>query len=142
MRKTNWEKVFCFWETCIWICCVKSSQLRREYLPWELSLLGDSFQILYVTNRDFLQVNCLHSDQWITQRCYRSNFNNVWASLPCCFLKDPLKLNFSQIDLTMFFVVRNFGNTSAMRVICCFKMFKIETRFQKFRKKSIKSFWF
>ena len=31
--------------------------------------------------------------------------------------KDPLKLEFLGIDLTRFFCVRNFGNTSAIRVI-------------------------
>ena len=35
------------------------------------------------------------------------------------------------IDLTMFLGVRNFGNTSAMRVIFFLKMFQIEARFQK-----------
>ena len=55
--------------------------------------------------------------------CCRSNFNNVWASLPCCFPKDPLKLDLLEIDLTMFFGVRNFGNTPAMRVIFFFQLF-------------------
>ena len=37
--------------------------LRREYLPSALSVLGNSLEILHITNRDFLQVNCLHNDQ-------------------------------------------------------------------------------
>ena len=62
-EEKNWEKVFCFWGTCIWIGCVKLSLLRREYLPSELSVLGKCLEIFHVTNRDFLQVSCLHSDQ-------------------------------------------------------------------------------
>ena len=50
----NSEKVFCFRDTCIWIGCVKLSLLRREYLPSALSVLGNSLEILHITNRDFL----------------------------------------------------------------------------------------
>ena len=57
------EKVFCFRHNCIWIGCVKLSLLRREYLPSALSVLGNSLEILHITNRNFLKVNCLHSDQ-------------------------------------------------------------------------------
>ena len=142
MQTTNWEKVFCFWDNCIWICCVKLSQLRREYLPSWLSVLGESFEIFHLTNTDFLQVNCLHSYQEIWSMCCPSNFNNVWTRSPCYFPKDPSKRNFLDIDLTMFFGVCNFENTSAMRVMCLLKMFKIQTRFQKFRKKFRKSFLF
>ena len=63
MQEKKQEKVFCFGDTCIWIGCVKLSLLRREYLPLALSVLGNNFEILHVTNRDFLQVNCIHSDQ-------------------------------------------------------------------------------
>ena len=59
----NWEKVFCFWDNSIWIGCVKLSLLRREYLPSAFSVLGNSLEILHITNRDFLKVNCLHSNQ-------------------------------------------------------------------------------
>ena len=61
--KKNSEKFFCFWDNCIWIGCVKLSLLRREYLPSALSVLGNSLEILHITNRNFLKVNCLHSDQ-------------------------------------------------------------------------------
>ena len=61
--------------------------------------------------------------------------NNVWAGLPCRFLLDPLKRGFLGIDLTMFLGDRDIGNTSAMRVIFFLKIFQIETRFQKKRKK-------
>ena len=52
-------------------------------------------------------------------------FQLIWARLPCCFSKDPLKRDFLDIDLTTFFGVSNFGNTSAMTLIFFWKMFKI-----------------
>ena len=39
-------------------------------------------------------------------------------------LKCPLKWDFSKIDLSTFFGVRDFGNTSAMRIFLFWKMFK------------------
>ena len=39
-----------------------------------------------------------------------------------------------EIYLTMFLQVRNFGNTLAMSVIFFLNMFKIQSRFQKWRK--------
>ena len=57
------EKVFCFRDTGIWIGWLKLSLIRREYLPSALSVLGNSLEISNVTNRDFLQLNCIHSDQ-------------------------------------------------------------------------------
>ena len=38
-------------------------------------------------------------------------------ALNCCFPKNSLKLDLLGLDLARFFCVRNFGNTSAMRVI-------------------------
>ena len=57
------EKVFYFWGTFIWIGWVKLSLLRREYLLSAHSLLGNSLEILHISKKDFLRVNCLHSDQ-------------------------------------------------------------------------------
>ena len=68
-------------------------------------------------------------------------FQHIWARLPCCSSKDPLKQDFLDIDLTTFFGVSNFGNTSAMRVIFSLKIFKILTRFQKCKKKDEKKFF-
>ena len=49
-------------DICVQIGCVKLSQLKREYLPSALSVLGNSLEIYHITNRDFLQVNCLRSN--------------------------------------------------------------------------------
>ena len=61
-EKTS-PKVFCFQDNCISIGCVKSSLSRREYLLSTLSALRNNLEILLVTSKDFLQVNCLHSYQ-------------------------------------------------------------------------------
>ena len=59
----DWEKVFCFRHTFIWIGCVKLSLLKREYLPSTPSVLINSLEILHITNGDFSQIYCIHSDQ-------------------------------------------------------------------------------
>ena len=64
-QQKKFEKVFSFRDNCIWSGCVKLSPLKREYLPSALIVLGNSLEILHITNRDFLKVNCLQSDQWI-----------------------------------------------------------------------------
>ena len=69
-------------------------------------------------------------------------FQLIWARLPCCFSKDPLKRDFLDIDLTTFFGVRNFGNTSAMRVIFFSKCSKFELDFKNEKKIQKKLFVF
>ena len=58
-------------------------------------------------------------------------FEQCLGAFTMLLLSDPLKWDFLGIDLTMFLGVRNFGNTSAMRVIFFLIMFEIEARFQK-----------
>ena len=62
-EKANWKKNFCFCCNCIWICCLKLSLLRREYLSSHVIMLRNIIESLSITKRDFLQLNCLHSDQ-------------------------------------------------------------------------------
>ena len=63
-------------------------------------------------------------------------------SFPCYLSKGPLKWDFLHIYLTTVFRVRKIKNPSAMRVIFFFKIFKIESKFGKWEKKSRKSFFF
>ena len=63
--------------------------------------------------------------------CCSSHFNSFSARLPCCLSKGPLKRDFLDNYVTTFLGVRNFGNTSAMRVIFFAKMFNILFKFQK-----------
>ena len=68
------------------------------------------------------------------QRCCGSDLNSVLARLPCCFSNGPAKHGFLDICLRTFSGIRNFGNTSAMRVIFLLKFFKTLCTFQKCRK--------
>ena len=63
MQKKNQKIFFFFRENSISIGCVKLSLFRREYLPSALSVLGNSLEILHITNRDFFQINSFHRDQ-------------------------------------------------------------------------------
>ena len=76
----------------------------------------------------------------------RSHFNSLSTGLPCYLSKCPLKRAFLYIYLTTFFGVRQFKNTSPMRVIFFLKMFKIESTFQNYKKKKkktekVSAFW-
>ena len=120
----NSENVFYFWEYSIWIRCVKLSVLRREYLSPAVNVLTKSLNILHGTKIEFFQLISFHSDQYIWQRCRRAYWNSVWAHLPCCLGKGPLKPDFSDISLISYFGVPNIGNTSIMRVTFLLEMFK------------------
>ena len=87
----NWEKVFCFWDNCIWIGIVKFSLLKIGYFSLEANVLPNSTKIWHVNKRDFFQLNWLGRDQWIWQKCCHAEFKSAWARLPCCLLKGSLK---------------------------------------------------
>ena len=98
----NLEKVFCFWDNCIWIGIIKVSLLRRRYLPSVPNVLTSSPKIWYVNKRDFLQVNWLGGDQWIWQGWSDEDFDSAWARLPYYLSEHPLQRNFLDIYLTTF----------------------------------------
>ena len=62
-KEKNSDKIHSFWDNCIWIGCLKLSLLRREYLSSPVNVLRNNLNILYITKRDFLQLNYLHSAQ-------------------------------------------------------------------------------
>ena len=63
IQKPIQENVFCLWDNCISIGCVKLSLLRREYLSLAVNVLTNCFQILHVTKGDIFRINFLRSDQ-------------------------------------------------------------------------------
>ena len=87
----NSEKVFCFWDNCIWNGIVKLSLLRRGYFSPVGNVLNSGPKIWDVNNGNFFQLNWLESDQWIRQRCCDADFNSPWARLPYCLSKAFLK---------------------------------------------------
>ena len=75
--------------------------------------------------------------------CCGSDFNRFWARLSCCISKGLQKRNFLDVYLTTVFGIRNFRNTSAMRVIVLWKCstFYLDSRNTK-KKVEKKSFFF
>ena len=61
----NWEKVFCFWDNCIWIGIVKLSLLRTGYFSSAANVLSTSPKTWPVNRRDLSKLKFLGSDQWI-----------------------------------------------------------------------------
>ena len=64
--RKNWEKVFCFWDNCIWIGIVKLSLSRTGYFSSGANALTSSTKILHVNKTDFFQLNFFGSNQWIS----------------------------------------------------------------------------
>ena len=60
----NWEKIFCFWDNCIWIGIVKLSLLRTGYFSSAANVWTSSLKIFQVNKRDLFQLNWLDSDHW------------------------------------------------------------------------------
>ena len=70
--------------------------------------------------------------------------STIFAPLTCCFLKGPLKGDFLEICLTTFLRVRNWRNTSDVRVIFFFcKCWKFTIAFTNAAKnwENVFSFW-
>ena len=61
----NSENRFSSWVHCIWECCFKLSLLTREYLLSAVNGLANSPKNFCITQREFLNLNCLHGDQKI-----------------------------------------------------------------------------
>ena len=109
--KRNWENTFFFWNNSIWKCCYKFSLLIRKYLLPVVNGLANSPEIFHIPQRDFFNLNFVHRDQKIRQRCCCSALNSVFARLPCYLWKGPLKRLFLVIYLTTFFGAFKFKNT-------------------------------
>ena len=75
-------------------------------------------------------------------RCFLPDDNSVWAPLLCCLWKGLLKRHFLDIYLITFFGVPNLRNTSAMRVIFCLKIIKLNVDFRNSEKNWEKVFCF
>ena len=47
------EKIFGFWDKCIWIVCIQLSLLIREYLSSAVNVLRKGLKNIYVSKSDF-----------------------------------------------------------------------------------------
>ena len=59
MEKNKSKNFFYLCNNCIWIGCIKFSQLRREYFSSAENVLTITLKILHITKRDFTPLNCL-----------------------------------------------------------------------------------
>ena len=50
------RNLFSFLDINIWICCIKLSLLRREYMSWVVNVPTNNPKILYITKRDISKV--------------------------------------------------------------------------------------
>ena len=66
------------------------------------------------------------------------DFNSFSVSLPCYLSKGPLNRDLLDTYLTTYFGVCKLKNRSANRVIFFLKLFKIESKFTKCKKKKKK----
>ena len=49
----NSEKMFCFWDKCIWLVCIHLSLLIREYLSEAVTVLRKGLKNFHVSKSDF-----------------------------------------------------------------------------------------
>ena len=99
----NPEKVFSFWDNCMWMGSIKLSLLGREHMSTAFILLRNSLKLSHITKRDFLPLNSLPIAQQICCTFSRSDLNRVETHLPCSFWEGNLKRDFLHICLTTFF---------------------------------------
>ena len=52
-RRKKSEKIFCFWDKCIWIVCIHLSLLIREYLSSAVNVLRKALKKIQVSKSDF-----------------------------------------------------------------------------------------
>ena len=65
MAAKHSEKLFCFWDNCIWFGIVKLSLLRRGYFSSVANALTSSPKIWHVNRRDCFDQNFVASEWWI-----------------------------------------------------------------------------
>ena len=58
----HWDKVFCFWNKCIWIGIVP---MKKKILFFSGQCVDKESKIWHVNKRDFFEQNFLASDKWI-----------------------------------------------------------------------------
>ena len=83
-------------------CIIKLSLLKTRYFSLAANVLTSSVKIWRLNKRGFYEHNFVASDEWIWWRCCDANFNSVWARLPYCLSKHPLKQEILDIYLTTF----------------------------------------
>ena len=134
--------MFCFWDKCIWLFCIHLSLLIREYLSEDVTVLRKGLKDFQVCKSDFCYSSTFRvitQDDKGTLIKIESAFRPV---LPCRLSWDLLKQEFLDIYLSTSFVVGNFRNTKAMRVIFFWKCLQFNADYKNSKKNSEKVFCF
>ena len=63
MQEKNGEKVFSFWDNCMWMGCIILSLLGREHFSTAVILLTNSLNLCLITKGDFSELKCLSVEQ-------------------------------------------------------------------------------
>ena len=75
--KKNSEKIFCFWDNCIWKCCNKLSLLRRENLSSAVNVLRNSPKIFISLTETF--------SNWISWRVINKSAKSAAVKFSAVF---------------------------------------------------------
>ena len=134
--------VFGFNDDSIWIGDNKFSQSRIGCLSLAVNVFPNTPKIQHVTKGGIFQIRFSQSDEKIWWKCSHADFTRVWYPLTCWLSNSDLKQCFLESGLTKSLTVCNFRNKVSMTIIFFFKMFKIWCRFQKWKERIRKSFWF
>ena len=121
----NSQKIFCFWDNCIWISIVKLSLLGTGYFSSAANVLTSSPKIWHVNKREFFQLH-------FTWQWSMNIITVLWCRFQQCLGTFTMLLveGLSETGLFRYlsdyvFGVPNIGNTKSMRVILLFKRSKI-----------------
>ena len=138
----NSEKMFCFWDKCIWIVWIHLCLLIREYLSLGVNVLRKGLKNFHVSKSDF----CNSITFTLIIQVDKGTFIKIESEfLPVYQVACGEVLSngrFSEIYLSTSFVVGNFGDTLAMRIICFWKCSKFNVDSKNTEKKSEKMFFF
>ena len=109
--KTNWEKVCCFWDKCIWVGCVKLSLLRKEHMSLAVNLLTNCLKIcIYLAETFSNSITFTGINKYCKSAAVE--IETVFPPVYHIFIWEV-----SETVLFTSFRVCNFKDTSAMRLI-------------------------
>ena len=104
---------------------MRLNQLQYFALLWweYVALAGKSFTYsFYLTKRDVLQNYLIMTDENFEKKFVLRFLRSVWETSTRWLVKDVLKQDLECIQVSTFFGVNNFQNTSAMKLKFFFKI--------------------
>ena len=105
-----WENVLRFWHNSVWTYCGNFSHLWREYMWSAVNVLPNFPKIGDMTKADFFPLNLSKTNGEFGWKFCSSGSSSVWDQWKRLLAKGVLKQELTQIELTTFFNINNFGN--------------------------------